>query len=813
LLDRVDGPVAAADLLDVVTSPEELADRLARLVRIGRLLPAEPSSDDVEDEIDDDTSPDPAEPSVDPTGETAPAPTLWSRALGRLRRSVGRDGTAAPVDAPPSEPTTVESAPEPVAEPAEETATPTDAFAATGGQIAYLDSPSLGRAPADAVPVYAVWKADTGPQLSLGMLTATARAHRDGALNETFEIRRPEEPISFLAELVARPGPGVLLLSNYVWTTEHNLDLARHAKSVNPELLIIHGGPSTPKYEADCRRFFERYGDIVDVAVRGEGELTLAHALEALGPSLDLDALADVPGLTYRAGDGEIVRNDERERMAELDELPSAYLTGEFDHLDPSCWHSPSGLDAVVLESNRGCPYGCTFCDWGSATMSRIRKFDLDRVEGEMDWLASRNLHWWMIADANFGIMSRDVDLAARLVEVNERYGFPVGFAFNVAKNTTKHLTRIIGMLVDAHITPNFSLSLQSTDPGTLEAIQRQNISTDHYVALAASFRRVGLPLHADLMLGLPGQTVDSFTSDLQFLMDNGMTARVWISVLLPNAPMNDPDYREEFAVAANDLGAVVTTSTFDEDDRRTMRLIQDAYVVFERHAMLRLVLRHVQWDHGIAATTVLRDIVERTGEDPQRYPLLRFALLHFHRFRIPPASWDRFYAEVRRFLADQYGLEADDALDAVFAAQRLLVPDHGRAFPASVDLAHDVVAYYRDRTAQLWVDEAHVPEPRPLADYGPGTFTAYGDPLNHCTESLQHHPDPYDETMQSEHWVTGQWELDTPVVFGEPAVTGSGQFRGMAEQMAHWGDTAPPAPPDRGTSRRVALSTRTADG
>src|SRR5690606_13494293 len=111
-------------------------------------------------------------------------------------------------------------------------------------------------------------------------------------------------------------------------------------------------------------------------------------------------------------------------------------------------------------------------------------------------------------------------------------------FGFNVAKNTTKHLTELVDRLVSANVTPYFTLALQTRDDETLESIRRSNISSDHYVSLAASFRRRQLPVSADLMIGLPGQTVESFSKDLQFLMDHDVPARMWIAQLLPNAPI-----------------------------------------------------------------------------------------------------------------------------------------------------------------------------------------------------------------------------------------------------------------------------------
>ena len=145
--------------------------------------------------------------------------------------------------------------------------------------IRYLDDPRVGAPVPGAVPVCAVFLAEIGPPLSLAMLTAAARQHDGGALNEHFEIRRQEDVASFLDDLAARSGPAVMLCSNYVWSAEANLNAARRAKAINPDLLVIHGGPSTPKYEGDAEQYFAEHPDIVDVTVRAEGGLALCEVL------------------------------------------------------------------------------------------------------------------------------------------------------------------------------------------------------------------------------------------------------------------------------------------------------------------------------------------------------------------------------------------------------------------------------------------------------------------------------------------------------------------------------------------------------
>ena len=114
----------------------------------------------------------------------------------------------------------------------------------------------------------------------------------------------------------------------------------------------------------------------------------MAEVLDALagvelsnGPP-DLTPLRDVAGIVFRDGD-EVVRSGDRDRITDVDDIPSPYLNGMLDA------YGEAVEGTAIIETNRGCPYGCTFCDWGSATLSRIRKFDLDRVFAELEWCAA----------------------------------------------------------------------------------------------------------------------------------------------------------------------------------------------------------------------------------------------------------------------------------------------------------------------------------------------------------------------------------------------------------------------------------------
>jgi len=781
LLAAIDGPIradevlarAAAELGDG-TSRDDLAARLAALVATGRVAHLGVA--------DDEPPPAASGTAEEPTPEADDtSPGRLSRGARRLRsRLTGRGRSPAP----PADATVVP--PDTGTGTGTDTDTDTDADADDATAIQYLDDPFPGGARGE-VPVYAVWPTRTGPVVALGLLTAAARHHRDGLLATWYEIRRPEDPPSFEADLAERDGPVVVLLSNYVWSLEENLDIARRAKAACPDAVIVHGGPSTPKYDGDLETFFAEHGELVDVAVHGEGEDTLVALLEALGPTFpaaDLTRLVTVDGLSFRHPDtGEVVRTPDRDRIADLDRLPSPYLTGEFDHLPVSAWDVPSGLLGLVLESNRGCPYGCTFCDWGSSTMSRIRKFGLDRVRAEMRWAAERGHGAWMIADANFGIISRDVEIAEHIAAMKAEYGHPTHFGFNVAKNTTKHLTDLLDRLVSAGVTPHFSLALQTRDEATLAAVERTNISTDHYLALAAAFRRRVLPLEADIMVGLPGQTVESFADDLQFLVDHDVPARMWITEVLPNAPMNDPEYRERWSINADDTLVLLSSSTFTAEDRATMMRLRHAYTVFERFGLLRQVTRYAQWDHGVSVMTVLGRIVERSEHQPDRYPLLNWLMRYFDFFNVPPLGWQAFAAEVGDFLSTEFGIGPSPDRETVLAAQVFLLPDSDRRLPATLALDHDLVAYVRDHNRRLWGDGVERPV-RPLREYGPGELPVWGDPLDRCGRGQALNGDPRNEVLTESFWLVGHWELDSPLTVAYSEVAGTGTFRGPTDAV-----------------------------
>ncbi|MGK4004040.1 radical SAM protein [Sorangium sp. So ce1036] len=610
------------------------------------------------------------------------------------------------------------------------------------------------RAP-ERTPVYLVSAAESHEPrsylpLALGMILAHLRNYEGGALSRSYDII-PELLLTPAAvrDAILRRGPGVVLFSDYAWTIDVHLRISKALKAASREFVTVHGGPSVPAYEAEATRFFAQH-DHVDVAVRGEGESSAAEILKALArspgrPAAGLHHLREVPGLTIRdPASGAALRTADRQRTADVNVFPSAYLTGSFD----GC--RMDEFVAACLETNRGCPYGCTFCDWGQATLQKIRTFDLDRIRGEIEWIATHRIPILMCADANFGVLERDVEIARMVADARRRHGFPRQLAVNYAKNATDRIAEIIRILRDADIAAEGILAMQTTDPTTLGIVRRSNIKTRRFEELTDVFRGLKLPISTDLLIGLPGSTVDSFARDLQYCIDRGVPARAYATRVLVNSPMADPAYREKYRIETDEKDEIVATFSFTREDLRTMKRLYDAYRLYEGSGVLFYVLRYLQWDHGIQATDFLRRLLEALAASPGAYPALAW-VDRYSPWNLNVGGWRPFYDDVARYIEEQYGIGRSSALATALRVQEAVLREPGRVFPETVQLAHDFVAWWRDHGAGT-----SRPAAATTLDGYPPAALVVDDPDGLCRLDLSR------QRQYDHHFV--RWELRSPL-------------------------------------------------
>ncbi len=215
--------------------------------------------------------------------------------------------------------------------------------------------------------------------LALGMLLAHALGHKDGMLNEHYRV--VPDWITRADRLAARAQqPGIFLFSNYIWSHGQQPGaLGDASRRRTPTASRSTAVPTRRSTRATSRRYFrEQPARRHRGARRGRGhdrrDARRARRPRSATVRPDLSPSARRrralvprrrPSRPHRgAGPHRRARQRSRRRSS-----PAC----------STCTPRPDGRMAII-ETNRGCPYGCTFCDWGSATLSRIRKFDLERV-------------------------------------------------------------------------------------------------------------------------------------------------------------------------------------------------------------------------------------------------------------------------------------------------------------------------------------------------------------------------------------------------------------------------------------------------
>jgi hypothetical protein len=336
------------------------------------------------------------------------------------------------------------------------------------------------------------------------------------------------DPVDDLAAKLAKND--MVAFSTYVWNHRYNYALARRIKQINPNVTIVFGGPE-PAIEN--LRLFENE-PFMDLVIKMEGEITFKRILE----DFDTD-YTHIPGLLINSPTG-LINTGDCDRIDDLDQIPSPYLTGVFDQI---MRENPEVIWNATLETNRGCPYQCTFCDWGSLTYSKVKKFNLTRVYHELEWIGA-NCGFVTITDANFGMfIERDNLIVDKLIEVQKRWNQLTSFSMTWAKNQKNEVVDIVKKLIRE--SPNFgqglTVSVQSMDNDVLENIKRRNLDQHKIDEIFDLCDRNNIPVYTELILGLPGETVATWKEAFWkiFRAGNHTGINILQAQLLENAEMN----------------------------------------------------------------------------------------------------------------------------------------------------------------------------------------------------------------------------------------------------------------------------------
>jgi putative methyltransferase len=472
----------------------------------------------------------------------------------------------------------------------------------------------------------------------------------------------------------------VYAFSCYVWNTGMVRRLLDALLIARPRAHFVLGGPQV-MHEAG--RYLSPAHTNVFVC-NGEGERTFPNILRAL--LADERDYSTVRGLSFYA-DGRLVTTPPEPRISDISEIPSPFLEGVFEKNRYS-W--------MLIETNRGCPFKCNYCYWGSgATGVRVYKYDEERIKQELLWISQARCWYLFIADANWGMLKRDVELSRYIVECQQQYGSPLSVYFCGSKNTPDRVAEITRIFHDAGMISTQSVALQTMNPETLIRVNRDNIKTSAYIALQDSINEQKLSSFIELIWPLPGETLRSFQEGLASLCSLRADSFVVYPLLLMNnvelaskrdeyglVTVRDPDPNGEAEI-------VVQTSEVDLEAYRAG--LRYTYVVLSLYVLRGLWhLGRYLHDRGLMSYGDLyRGFVDFYLARPS-HPFTRFCEESIA--KLENTTFSNTGALLHLVLHTER--EAFDRLLEEFFAQQPFAGDRGAQFLFEVDLVHRPYIY-----------------------------------------------------------------------------------------------------------------------
>jgi radical SAM superfamily enzyme YgiQ (UPF0313 family) len=346
-------------------------------------------------------------------------------------------------------------------------------------------------------------------------------------------------PEALAGAMGERGFPDVIGFSNYVWNTNLSLAFARRLRALSPKTVVVFGGPHYPIVASEQEAYL-RANPEIDFYIIKEGEAAFANLMSALVETgLDRDVvkargLASVHSID---ADGTVRLSPTVERIRDLTEIPSPYLSGRLDEFF-------DGKLLPIIQTNRGCPFSCTFCVEGVSYYNKIYTNTPEKVEAEIDYIGKKmsearsrgGRNDLFIADSNFGMYKDDIQTCQAIARAQDAYNWPEYINVATGKNQKARVLEAARLVRGAM---RLSGSVQSLDEEVLKNVKRANIAADQLMQLALQSADVDANSYSEVILGLPGDSKTAHYKTLHTIIDAGFNKVIpYTMMMLPGSEM-----------------------------------------------------------------------------------------------------------------------------------------------------------------------------------------------------------------------------------------------------------------------------------
>ncbi len=352
-----------------------------------------------------------------------------------------------------------------------------------------------------------------------------------------------------LKKAIDNKPPKIFMTSNYCWNKNLSLCMAKYVKKRQTQSTCIMGGPNI-SLNASQRKNFLKKNPSVDFYVLFDAELAILKLVKSLlANDFDIGKIKSLPGEIESVA---FINRDKyiecpaKSRLKSLDDIPSPYAIGIMDKFFAT-------FQTPKIQSVRGCPYSCVYCNMGIPYYSKLIKMSLKRFSDDLDIIVDKmktyryEVKGINIIDDNFGLAPEDIHKARMLKSKHDKTGYPDRIDVYTAKNLTKGVieaAKIIKDLTCINHTP------QSLNPETLNAIKRPNKDIKKFIESGKWLTKQGFHVHTELISGLPLETKKSFIAGLNLLDNIGLSEyTIYQLTIIDGSPMDNLDYLNNYGI------------------------------------------------------------------------------------------------------------------------------------------------------------------------------------------------------------------------------------------------------------------------
>ena len=348
----------------------------------------------------------------------------------------------------------------------------------------------------------------------------------------------------------------IFCFSTYMWNEKRHLKIAKMIKEKKKDSIIIFGGQNIQINPNQYTIDFLKKNNHIDILVHGQGEPILLQILK------NMNSLKNINNISFIQNNEIIINPIIKIKADQFKKGVSPYYPKFLFQNMKKYADNNNQILTYLVETNRGCPFECVFCEWGKALGNSLIKInDIDFIKKEIKIIienmrTSKYSRGIFIIDSNFGIIKRDIEILNEIIIQKKKNDIDnLFFSKCDSKIVTEHSIEIEKIIQKEKISSHKILALQTSNLETLKNIKRPHVNKSNMVEIRkkVKYKNEDRSKNSiEFIFSLPGgYNYQKYLTDLDYLIDTNPYAfyQAYICFAGINTEIREPEYSEKWRI------------------------------------------------------------------------------------------------------------------------------------------------------------------------------------------------------------------------------------------------------------------------